>query len=322
MMVRCSLSLWKHTGSHITSSRGDKLVTRDSNTPLMMRSVLAPQPLPVINSRQCLSSFHTDCLNACHDHSLTCARASRLWFHTAFIYPLYTSLLFPVSLHLHSSTPPPPSGEVLLAAVQNFLFHFGDWQPRWYLPLICILCRLLSIPATNGGDSQTAVPELVCSSLGVRAANQRLWWEEKDGFKLHPSQSTGGAHESATSRRYSPSWGSLQIDSDSTPLTSETPTRASPIKSLLWFPLLIINASELGRAVIGVCLWGFLVHALICVSTIFARLCGCKCAFFPFSRRASMCCVFSCTFAAVFSFMWSPPPVCGGGYLIITTEKP
>ncbi len=136
--------------------------------------------------------------------------------------------------------PPPPSGEVLLAAVRNFLFHFGDWQPRWYLPLICILCRLLSIPATNGGDSQTAVPELVCSSLGVRAANQRLWWEEKDGFKLHPSQSTGGAHESATSRRYSPSWGSLQIDSDSTPLTSETPTRASPIKSLLWFPLLII----------------------------------------------------------------------------------
>lgn len=133
---------------------------------------------------------------------------------------------------------------------------------------ICILCRLLSIPAANGGDSQTAAPELVCSSLGVRAANQRLWWKEKDGFKLHPSQSTGGAHESATSRRFSPSWGSLQIDSDSTPLTSETPTRASPIKSLLWFLLLIINASELCGAVIGTCLWGFLVHVHICVSSI------------------------------------------------------
>lgn len=236
--------------------------------------------LPVINSRQCLSFFHTDCPNACHDHSLTCVQASQLWFHTAFIYPLCTSL-FPVSLHLHSSTPLPPSSEVLLAAVQNFLFNFGDWQPRWCFPFICILCRLLSIPATNGGDSQTVVPELVFSSLGVRAANQRLWWEEKDGFKLHPSQSTGGAHESATSRRFSPSWGSLQIDSDSTPLTSETPTRASPIKSLLWFPLLIINASEFSEAVIGTCLWGFLVHVHICASSIHLILWlqACVCAF-------------------------------------------
>lgn len=128
------------------------------------------------------------------------------------------------------------------------------------LPVICILCHLLSIPDTNCGDSQTAVPELVCSSPGVIAANQRLRWEENDRFKLHPSLSTGGAHESVTSRRFSPSRGSLQIDTDSTPLTSETPTRASPIKSLLWFPPLIINASKLSRAVIGMELFSTRTH--------------------------------------------------------------
>lgn len=102
-------------------------------------------------------------------------------------------------------------------------------------------------------------PELVCSSPGAKAANQGLWWEERDGLKLHPSQSTGGAHESVTSRRFFPrAGGSLQIDSDSTPLTSETPSRASPIKSLLWFPLLIINAPELDRPVRHVWLGGFL----------------------------------------------------------------
>lgn len=128
------------------------------------------------------------------------------------------------------------------------------------LPVICILCRLLSVPYTNCGDPQTAVPELVHSSLGVRAANQRLRWEENVRFKLHPPQSTGGAHESVTSRRFSQSRGSLQIDSDSTPLTSETSTRASPIKSLLWFPALIINASELSRAVIGTWLSSTCTH--------------------------------------------------------------
>lgn len=235
--------------------------------------------------------------------------------------------VLPFFLALFIYTPAFPfCSAVLLAAVQSFLFHLCDWQPRWYLPFICILCRLLSVPATNGGDSQTAVPELVCSGLGVRAANQRLWWEEKDGFKLYPSQSTGGAHESATSRRFSPSWGSLQIDSDSTPLTSETPTRASPIKSVLWFPLLIINGSELGRAVIGTCLQGFLVHVHISVSSIFARCCApkhaCLSFFFFFFRIVPMCSAFSRTFTAVFSFMWSPPPVCGGCYLVITTERP
>lgn len=190
----------------------------------------------------------------------------RLWFLTAFIYPLST-FLFPVSLHLYSYTPSLRRG---IISGQNFLFFFCDWQPRWYFPRICISCRLRSIPATNGGDSRTAIPELVCSSLWVRAANQGLWWE-KDSFKLHLSQSTGGAHESATSRRFPPSWGSLQIDSDSTPCTSEASTTASPIKSLLWIPLLIINVSELRGAVIGMRLW-----QCICVNGVFTWVCACK----------------------------------------------
>ena len=192
----------------------------------------------------------------------------------------------------------------IISSCTEFLFHFGDWQPRWCLPLICILRHLLPIPAPNGGDSQTAAPELVCSSLGSGAANQKLRWEKKDGFKLHPSQSTGGAHESATSRRFSPSGGSLQIDSDSTPLTSETPTRASPIKSLLWFPLLIINATELSGAVIGMCLWGFLAHEHVCVSSMFPPQCGRKLVWFVLPGPPSMCFSFSCTFTLEFYFMW------------------
>lgn len=94
------------------------------------------------------------------------------------------------------------------------------------------------------------------------------------------------------SRRFSPSWESLQIDSDSTPLTSETPTRASPIKSLLWFPLLIINASELSGAVMGSCLWGFLAHVHIYVSAVLTCCCGsmCRSAFFFKSMREYMWC--------------------------------
>lgn len=257
-----------------TQHWGGKRVTRDSNVPLKTRSVLAPQPflslIPISVWANFIQTAWTPAMiTASHVHW-----SSRLWFCAAFIYPSSLSL----SIYI-----PPllPSSKVLLAAIQIFLiFNFGDWQPWRYLPFICILCSLLSIPATNGGDSQTAVPELVCSSLGVRAANQRLWWEEKDGFKLHPSQSTGGAHESATSRRFSPSWGSLQIDSDSTPLTSETPTRASPIKSLLWFPLLIIDASELDRAVIGTCLrlLGARMRSCECVcSLLWLEMCVCVC---------------------------------------------
>lgn len=177
---------------------------------------------------------------------------------------------------------------------------------------------MLFFPATNGGDSQAGAVELVCSSLGVMAANQSWWLEEKDRFKLHPSQSTGGRHESVTSRRFSPSWGSLQIDSDSTPLTLETPTRASPIKSLPWFPLLIINASELSWEVIAMCPWGVREAFLhMCMKSPIAL--GCH-AFF-LSMKASMCRVLLYTVALAFSFMWSSPPVCGGGYLIITNEK-
>lgn len=77
MMVRCSSSLWKHTGGHNTVSRrqtGDRkqqCTSDDEECP-------GTPALSVINSRQCLSSSHTDCLNACNDHSLTRAQASRL----------------------------------------------------------------------------------------------------------------------------------------------------------------------------------------------------------------------------------------------------
>lgn len=151
------------------------------------------------------------------------------------------------------------------------------------LPVICIWCCILSISATNGGDSQTAAAELVWSSLGFVAANQRQRWEEKDRFKLHSSQSTGGRHESVTSHRFSPSWGSLQIDSDSTPLTLETSTRASPIKSLPWFLLLIINDSELSGELIGMCPWGFLAY--VHMRSPFA--CG-----FPFHESIRESCTF------------------------------
>lgn len=235
MMARSSLSLWKRTGCcnsvprRQTSDRRQQCASDDEECP-------STPAVPVVNVHHCLSSFHTDCLNACHDHSLTCAQASKLWYHTAFIFPLYTSLFLSLFICIPPLTPSPSISFSWLTAIAIPSFHLH-------------ICRLLSIPAANGGDSQIASPELVCSSLGVRAANQRLWWEERDGFKLHPSQSTGGAHESATSCRFSPSWGSLQINSDSTLLTSETPTRASPIKGLLWFPLLIINVSELSDVV-------------------------------------------------------------------------
>lgn len=56
----------------------------------------------------------------------------------------------------------------------------------------------------------------------------------------------------------------------------------------------------------------FGTHILyICVSSICACLCGYKCTF-----------VSGFCLQAVFSFMWYPPPICGDGYLIITTEKP
>lgn len=57
-------------------------------------------------------------------------------FHTPFIYPRYITSLFLVSLHLHSSTTPsspPPSGEVLLAALQNFFISFG-WLTAKVMP--------------------------------------------------------------------------------------------------------------------------------------------------------------------------------------------
>lgn len=256
----------------------------------MMRSVLAPQPLLSLTAVSVWAHFTQ---TAWMPAMITASHVHRPAGFDSTLLSFILSIL-PYSPSLFICLPPlPPSGEVLLAALQNFLFHFGDWQCRWYLPFICILCRLLSIPATNGGDSQAAVPELACSSLGVRAGNQRLWWEGKDSFKLNSSQSTGGAHESATSRRFSPSWGSLQIECDSTLLTSETPTRASPIKSLIWFPLLIINAYELGRDVIGKCLWDVLVHVHICKSSICACHCGCKCvrAFF-FQGSAHVLCLF------------------------------
>lgn len=175
MMVRCSLSLWIHTGSHNTVLRrqsGDGTQQPTSDDKRCPGTFVHP----VINSHQCLSSFRTDCLNACHDHSLTCAQASRLWFPQRFHFssPFFPFSCLSSSAFLH---PHPFWLGIIRSCTEFFLkFHFSDWQPRCYFPFMCILCRLRSIPATNGGDSQTTIPELVCSSLGARAVNQRLWW--------------------------------------------------------------------------------------------------------------------------------------------------
>lgn len=153
---------------------------------------------------------------------------SRLWLRTTSIYP---------SIHLFSIC----RGKSLLV-VMHFSSLILPMTDRQVDSLLSFAYGAVdSILAS--GDSQTVIPKLVCFSLGLGVAHQELWRGEKDIFKLYPSQSTGGAHESATSRRFPQSWAGLLIDIDSTPLTFETPNRASPIKSFLWFFLLIINVS-------------------------------------------------------------------------------
>lgn len=109
--------------------------------------------LPVINSCQCLGSFHTDCLSACQDHSLTCAQAVAGFDSTLLSFILS---ILPRSPSLFICIPPlPPSGEVLLAAVQNFYFILvidsqGDAFLSFayyavftlYLPLMVVIPRL------------------------------------------------------------------------------------------------------------------------------------------------------------------------------------
>lgn len=208
----------------------------------MMRSVLASEPFLSLTHDSVWTHFTQ---TAWTPAMITASHVRRpAGFDSACFH--LCSLYFPFPLYLFICIPSlTPSGEVLLAAAHISFFHTLWWLTAKVIPSPHFHIMPFTLYTTNGGDSQTASPELAYSSPGVRAANQRLCWE-KACFKLHPSQSTWGAHESATSRRLYPRWGSSQIDSDSTPLTSETPTRASPIKSLLWFPLLIINAFELG----------------------------------------------------------------------------
>lgn len=89
-----------------------------------------------------------------------------------------------------------------------------------------------------GGDSQTTTAELACSSLGARAANQRLWWEQRtaSNYILHSQQRE---HMKAWHPAISRSWESLQIHTDSTPPPCETSAIPSLIKTLLRVSLLI-----------------------------------------------------------------------------------
>lgn len=102
-----------------------------------------------------------------------------------------------------------------------------------YTPFMCYTCLA-------GGDSQTTIAELACSSLGARAANQRLWWEQRMALNyiLHSQQRE---HMKAWHPAISRSWESLQIHTDSTPPPCDTSAIPSLIKTLLRVSLLITN---------------------------------------------------------------------------------
>lgn len=125
--------------------------------PLMMRSVPVLKPSSSLTPSP--SSFNKDSqrLEWSEPHT------SRLWFHTSFIYSLHFLFLF---LHLYSSS---PSLWRDIISGPYRIFHFilmidsqGDTSA---FHLHTVPFTLLA--ASNGGDSQSAVPELVSPSLGV-----------------------------------------------------------------------------------------------------------------------------------------------------------
>lgn len=189
------------TPSHPLSSLS--LLMGDGDEPLMIKNVLAQQQqqqqpvLPVINS--CHSPHthtRTHCPNACHDHSLACARSGP---------PLIsTRLLFIHSLHtfcsLRSHLAPPFSSEVLLAAAPAppfpfflFFFFFSISPPvidteAIPFPSPAHYHRFLAPYLPSLPPPRLPCPELACAGPGAAAANQGRRRRTSSNYILHSQQ--------------------------------------------------------------------------------------------------------------------------------------
>lgn len=191
MTVRCSLSLQKHTGNHNTFLGRQ---TGDGREHLMSRVLTG---LPFLSLTH-VSAWAHSCIDSppWSESEVCTGQQALISILLSFTPSVSSTTIFPQ---------PTYPGCVTLAAVQIYIYFFlirvidskGD---TFFSYTYCIIMHYTCL---NSGDSQITIPELACSSLGARAANQRLWWEQKDSFKLHPSQSTAGAHESVTSCHFS-----------------------------------------------------------------------------------------------------------------------